>query len=202
MDSTTQPVSPQGTMSPNAHPLRSPTGWLSASRPSTRSRTSVTRYGESLWTEVSILGVRVAPFACGAQLTRNHPFVETSRLCAHTVVVSERRTSPSASARMVLMARVAPAASVGRCRGSSSVPSVPNMLEGRAMIGRSNRRRFRKNSQAGRSVLGREFLHHFFALAIRDQQQDVNPITDDSRRLQLHDRRSECDRVLTHVVDR
>src|SRR4030095_13680582 len=103
MDSTTKAVSPPGAMSPNAQALRWPTGWLSASKPSPRSRTFVTRYGESLWTEASILGVRVAPFTCGAQLTRNHSFGDWPRLCHDAAVGMTTMTSPRAQEIFVFM---------------------------------------------------------------------------------------------------
>src|SRR4029450_9889966 len=103
MDSTTKAVSPPGAMSPNAQALRWPTGWLSASRPSTRSRTVVTRYGAPLWPGASILGVPVAPFTCGPQLTRNHSFGDWPRLCPDAVVVRTTMTSPRAQEIFVFM---------------------------------------------------------------------------------------------------
>src|SRR5438552_3060610 len=46
-----------------------------------------------------------------------------------------------------------------------------------------------------------ELLDGFFALAIRDQQQDVNAIPDDPRIPHRHQSRGERDRVLKDVVD-
>ena len=58
------------------------------------------------------------------------------------------------------------------------------------------------SNETDRDPIGDRARHglHLFALAIRDQQQDVNPVTDDSRRLQRHEDRGECDRVMEHVA--
>ena len=46
----------------------------------------------------------------------------------------------------------------------------------------------------------RQLLYRLFAVLIRDQQQDVDPIPDDSRVLHGHHGRSERDRVVEHVA--
>src|SRR5713101_2443747 len=64
MVSMTKDVSPPGTMSPSAQANLCPTGRLSASRPSTCNRTSVTRRVESLWTCPSIVGATPSARGC------------------------------------------------------------------------------------------------------------------------------------------